>query len=252
MTAAGWASLRNELRNWSDSGLRLPIWWRDDDACQATAQLDRLRSLAREVSMPVHLAIVPAVAQPDLGAWLAGDPFRGVVHGWSHRNHAPAGEKASEFGRPRAEAAEEAARGLARLRDLYGDDVHPMFVPPWNRIADSLIPRLADCGYQALSTFGPRSKALAAPGLAAVNTHVDPVDWRGTRGLVDADTLRRRLVDHLRARRTGQADPREPLGLLTHHLMMDDATWAFCRDLLGELCAGPVTLYDIASGEDIP
>ena len=245
MTGADWAPLRRELAAFRADGLKLPLWWRDDDAIRATPELDRLARLAEDMQLPVHLAIVPARAQPDLGPALAGGPFRGVVHGWAHVNHAPPEMKSSEFGTSRADAAEEAARGLVHLRGLWGAAIHPMFVPPWNRIHADVVPGLADAGYRCLSTFGPRAAPLAAPGLAAINTHVDPVDWRGTRGLADPDRIVEQLAAHLQARRGGSADNDEPLGLLTHHLMMDDPTWAFCRELMAELQDGPVDRYDI-------
>lgn len=242
-----WAPLRRELRAWSGAGLRLPIWWRDDDATEPTPQLDRLRRLASDLGLPVHLAIIPAFAHPDLDVWLGGGPFRAVVHGWSHQDHALSGMKSAEFGRPRPEAAQEAARGLVRLRSLFGTNVHAMFVPPWNRIDAGLIPLLPPAGFHTLSSFGPRRSAVAAPGIISINAHVDPVDWHGTRGLAEPALILGRLVAHLQARRKGGADAQEPLGLLTHHLMMDDPTWEFCRGLLSELRDSYVDLYDIAN-----
>ena len=246
MTDGLWTPLRRELRTWVKIGLRLPVWWRDDDAIEPTPQLDRLRLLAEDFGLPVHLAIVPAHAKPELGPWLRDGPFRGVVHGWSHRNHAPPGTKSSEFGTPRADAVEDAAHALRHLRQLFDADVHPMFVPPWNRIDPGLLPGLPAVGYRAVSTFGPRKSAEATPGLAQINTHVDPVDWHGTRGLADPEKVLGKLVAHLQARRDRQADRTEPLGLLTHHLMMDHSTWDFCRGLLLELQEGPMERFDFA------
>ncbi len=197
--------------------------------------------------IPVHLAIIPAHAEESLGPILAGGRFRGVVHGWSHDNHAPPEQKSSEFGTFRADAKADAERGLERLRELFGDMIHPMFVPPWNRIDPGIVPTLPGAGFKALSTYGPRRTALPAPGLTAINTHIDPVDWRGSRGLVDPRSILEGLTIHLRARRNKEADPAEPLGLLTHHLMMDDSTWDFCRALMIELRAGPVDIFDIAT-----
>jgi hypothetical protein len=53
------------------------------------------------------------------------------------------------------------------------------------------------------------------------------------------------LIGHLRARRQAnaeptaagspRADPDEPSGLLTHHLVMDEAAWGFVSRLLATL-----------------
>lgn len=245
-----WSPLRAELRAFRADGLSLPVWWRDDDATGPTPQLDRLGRLADEIGLPVHLAVIPALAQPALAPLLYGGPFRGVVHGWSHANHAPSDRKRSEFGTARPGAAAEAAKALRHLRALAGTGIFPMFVPPWNRIHADLTGDLASLGYRSLSTFGPRAAPCAAPGLAAINTHVDPVDWRGTQGLADPASILDGLTRHLQARRTGQADRAEPLGLLTHHLMMDDPTWNFCHGLLTELLAGPAIPFDIATARE--
>lgn len=250
MNLGVWKPLRAELVALAAEGLRVPIWWRDDDATGPTPQLERLTRLASGMDLLVHLAVIPSSAEPALGPWLAGGPLRAVVHGWSHRNHAPNGTKSSEFGTPGPSASTDAARGLSHLRSLFGGNVHPMFVPPWNRIHPGVIAELPAAGYRAVSTYGPRPHVWAAPGLAAINTHVDPIDWRGTRGLADPQLLLDLLVQHLQARRAGEADAQEPLGLLTHHLVMDKATWDFARGLLQEFLDCPTGRFDIASGKD--
>jgi hypothetical protein len=39
------------------------------------------------------------------------------------------------------------------------------------------------------------------------------------------------LIGHLRARRLAEVDAEEPTGILTHHLVQDEATDAFLRRL---------------------
>ena len=70
-----------------------------------------------------------------------------------------------------------------------------------------------------------------------MNTHLDPIDWRGTRGLVAPDQLVARTVDLLRDRRLARADNAEPFGYLTHHLVHDDAIWDFTASLISRLLA---------------
>ena len=237
-----WSALDQELEAWQQAGLQLPLWWRDDDATEVTPQLQQLTETAQRLGLPVHLAIIPRDAQPELAAHMQNTTdLIPVVHGWAHKSHAPEGEKKAEFGahRPVQDMLGEAEAGLERLKSFFGSGLRPMFVPPWNRIAPEILPWMAGLGYCALSTFTPRSRTKAAPGLVQINTHLDPIDWKGSRGLAAEDEILARLVAHLEARRAGTQDRAEPLGLLTHHLVHDDQVWEFCETLLTRLLAGP-------------
>lgn len=238
-----WTPLREEFALWRQRALVLPFWWRDDDAVSPTAALDRLAALSDEVAVPVHLAIIPKHATEDLAQTLA-PPFIPVVHGWSHENQAPAGKKKSEFnGRPTDQAVADFKQAKARMDALFGARLAPMFVPPWNRIDPELYAHLPALGYDAVSTYNPRVAPEAAPGVAQINTHIDPIMWRGTRGLVAPERLVRQICGLLRKRRRGKTDNAEPLGYMTHHLVHDADIWAFTRQLLMEFREGPVQLY---------
>lgn len=245
--SALWSPLRDELTRWREAGLVLPVWWRDDDAVADTPALRRLSAMAAAAGLPVHVAVIPEGAGPSLAQAVAGaDNLIVLVHGLAHRNHAGTGEKKAEFGahRPLPALEADAQDGIKTLAALFGPALAPVFVPPWNRIAPALLPRLPALGYRAVSTFGPRASARAAPGLRQVNTHVDPIDWRGTRGLADPGMVIARLVAHLQDRREGRADSAEPLGLLTHHLVHDAEIWSFCEDLAAVLSDGPIRAWN--------
>ena len=232
-----WEKLEREVQQWQALDLRLPLWWRDDDAIAPTPQLDRLRLASEQAGVPVHLAIIPAQATAALADVTQANAHAliPVVHGWSHTNHAPEGKNRSEFGTDRPGAQTDAARALARMHAMFGAQVQPIFVPPWNRVHPNLMQRLPALGYRAVSTFTPRRAANPVPGLLQINTHLDPVDWHGTRGLADPDGLIAGLCKQLEARRLGSADASEPFGLLTHHLIHDEDVWSFCRNVLEAL-----------------
>lgn len=237
-----WTPLETELDRWQAQGRTLAVWWRDDDAVTRTPALDRLSRLAQALGLPVHLAVIPADADAALADRVANAAnLIALVHGWAHRNHAPATRKKAEFGadRPLEAMLDEAAAALARLSDLFGGQLAPVFVPPWNRIDPNVIRGLPGLGFAALSTFTPRTSPEAAPGLVTINTHLDPIDWKGGRGLIPADRLIAQVAAQLADRRTGRADNGEPYGILTHHLVHDDAIWTFTEDLLRRLLAGP-------------
>lgn len=242
-----WDALRDELALWRREGLVLPFWWRDDDAVAETEALVRLGALADRLDMSVHLAVIPSPAVAFGGAH-----FRMMVHGWSHTNHAPASEKKAEFRahRPLAARLSEARAGLARIEALFGTDACAVFVPPWNRVDEDMEHGLAEIGYRGLSAFGPRA-GRAVDGLVRVNTHLDPIDWRGTRSLVAADRLVAQVVRDLGDRRAGRVDASEPYGVLTHHLVHDEAIWDFAARLLAILLDGGARPLDFTR-EELP
>lgn len=244
-----WSGLDRELEHWQESGLTLPLWWRDDDAMSQSSELDKLAELSTSLDLPVHLAVIPQGATPDLARFVAGNPqLIPVVHGWAHQNHAPAGEKKAEFGahRPLEELLDDAERGLTALQEMFGSSLRPMFVPPWNRVSPEMLTWLAGAGYTAVSTFTPRKAAKPAPGLLRVNTHLDPIDWKGGRRLLPPDQLTAQVARQLRDRRLGDTDNTEPYGLLTHHLVHDEAVWSFTAALAKRLLDGPAEawIYD--------
>jgi hypothetical protein len=247
-----WPDLMAEFDCWEEAGKVATLWWRDDDAVAPTARLGRLLSIAPGV--PVSLAVIPADAQQELAQWLAqylqSAPKASVAvlqHGWRHLNHSGVGKK-SEFpgGRPRPEVAYELAAGRGRLSDLFGTRAQPVLVPPWNRFDDSLLSLLAHCGLTGISRARPRSasrRAPGAPGVIEVNIHVDLIDWKGSRGFVGEEAALGGLVQHLQARRLCAVCADEPTGILTHHLIQDEATDAFLDRLTAVSLAHPAVLW---------
>jgi hypothetical protein len=170
-----------------------------------------------------------------------------LQHGFGHVNHEieiQAGERKvrpAECGaaRPPVAVLGEASRGAARLREAFGRRFLSVFVPPWNRIAASVVAGLPAAGFRALSTFRPRPATEAVPGLLQVNCHADPILWREGRRFAGAADVLRALQVHLAARRQAEVDPAEPTGLLTHHQAMPEPCWAFLEELLARLQRHP-------------
>ncbi|MBL4768962.1 MAG: polysaccharide deacetylase family protein [Rhodobacteraceae bacterium] len=242
---ADWTALDAELAAWDQASLTLPLWWRDDDAVEATPALDQLSEMAGRLGVPVHLAIIPAYVQKSLVTAIAARPLSPMVHGWSHHNHAPEGQKRSEYPdrRPLEERVDEVTESLAILTGLFGDALCPVFVPPWNRITPDLVAELPAIGFTGLSTFTPRDSATAAPGLTRINTHLDPIAWQDRKSLIDPDMLISQVARQLADRRTGVADNAEPYGILTHHLVHDSGIWAFTEQLISRLMRGPAIAW---------
>jgi hypothetical protein len=232
--SGAWNRFFDELDRWRDIGRPVDFWWRDDDATSLTDGLRQLIRLSRSEGAPLALAVIPQGALP----WMLADGLDGVAilqHGVSHRNGAGEGARKSEFpaGEPVASALNRLASGRERLEQVFGEHFLPVLVPPWNRISQpDLVAALDGAGFHGLSRFGARSLPAAASGLVQVNTHVDLIDWQGTRGFAGEDVVLGLAVRHLQARREARVDPDEPTGWLTHHAVHDAATWRFMQRLL--------------------
>jgi hypothetical protein len=234
----GWRAIDEELARWREAGREPVLWWRDDDAADATPALDRLLDLQRVVRVPLALAIVPANATPALADRLAHTPGVDLLqHGYAHTNHAPASDKKMELGlhRPVMFVLGELGTGRMALERLFGNRVLPVLVPPWNRIAPALVPTLPEVGYRGLSTFGIRRRAHPVSGLLQVNTHVDLIDWQSRR-FVGEDAALAAVEQALVASRTGTD---EPVGILSHHLAMDEGAWDFLSSLWVRISSMP-------------
>ncbi|MDR6874417.1 hypothetical protein J2Y55_005451 [Bosea sp. BE125] len=240
MSDTSLGELLAELDRWRETGRRLRLWLRDDDAVAPSPALDRLAGLSERFALPVLLAIIPMQAEPALVAALRAAPsLLPCQHGCRHQNHAAAGMKKSEFGagRPRAEAAADIAAGRQRLGELLGASVLPVFVPPWNRIASDLAQALPEFGFAGLSCF--RGFGLGGDGPALVNSDIDVMDWHGGRIGRSLQALALEIRDQLAARRR-LPEGTDTLGLLLHHRDHDETAWAALQTLLATLTAHPV------------
>lgn len=246
--AGGWAALDGELDAWQAAGRPARFWWRDDDAVAPGPALDRLLNRARHHRLPLALAVIPATATEALARRLDAEPpaLRVLLHGWSHQNHARPDKKKSELacGRPLDEMLADLARGRDRLTRLFASRCLAVLTPPWNRLPVPLIQRLPEIGINGLSRFKPRKRPMPAANVMEINTHVDPIDWRGSGGFVGEDAALAAITRHLSARRAGLADPDEPTGLLTHHLVHSPALDAFLDRLSARLASHPAAVWD--------
>jgi hypothetical protein len=234
-----WRSFDDEVARWRDQGRTVELWWRDDDAVDATPALDRLLALHRQIAVPLALAVVPARATAALAARLADESAVDVLqHGYAHVNHATPAEKKIELGshRPAMLVLGELGTGWLALERMFAGRALAVLVPPWNRIAPTLVPALPEIGFTGLSTFGARRRAAPVRGLSQANTHVDLVDWRGGRGFVGAAAAVAAFVQALSHART---EAGEPVGLLSHHLAMDGGAWDFLMSFWGRAAIMP-------------
>lgn len=224
---SSWHTLAEEAARWRDAGRVAELWWRDDDAADAGAALDRLLALHHQTAAPLSLAIVPARATQALADRLAAETGVDLLqHGYAHLNHATPHEKKIELGahRPAMVVLGELGAGWLAMERLFGVRARAVMVPPWNRIAPALVPALPEIGFRGLSTFGVRRRAEPVKGVTQINAHVDLIDWNGSRRFIGEERALGALVDALRRARTAS---QEPIGVLSHHLAMDGQAWDF-------------------------
>jgi nucleotide-binding universal stress UspA family protein len=194
----------------------LELWWRDDDAGRDHPALARLLELSARHAAPLSLAVVPDWLEPAATARIAAAPAATVMqHGVAHKDHALPCERRIELGGsadpeklgPAIEAGRE------RLAATFSRAFLPVMVPPWNRIAAAFAGRLPAWGFEGFS--GLRGGGPTLPdGLARLDVHLDAVHWRERRCLTFEELLER-LAAELRAGVEG------PVGLLSHHLVID-------------------------------
>ena len=114
MTEPGWQVLMEELAIWAEEERIATFWWRDDDASQPSAALERLLGLQSRYRVPLALAVIPKQLDAALALLVrAGEGVCVLQHGFAHRNHAGAGEKSMELSLHRPQ---EAGAGRASLR----------------------------------------------------------------------------------------------------------------------------------------
>ena len=217
-----WEAVDAELDAWKRARRVCTFWWRDDDAVDVTPRLEAFLTLACRHDVPVALSVIPSRFSDCLVGRLKPERHVDVlVHGHAHVNHASAGPPKREYcGRRRLPEMERELRtSLEMISQGFGRQALPVLVPPWNRIPPRLVSRIAGLGYRGLSTWKPRRPGPPPPGLRIINTHLDPIDWRGGRAPKNEQAFASELLRRLRWRRAHPERAKEPLGLLTHHLL---------------------------------
>jgi hypothetical protein len=230
-------SLWLEAGLWRRAGRTARLWWRDDDAAGGSARLDRLLQLSWDRGVPLTLAVVPAGDMVSLGARLANTTLVSVAqHGVDHQNRR-SGPAAGEFPHDWTQGDLEIAlrRGWSLIQGL--PRAAAIYVPPWNDAHPALEAALVACGYAGWSVNGEMAPRGADPGgrLPRVDAHLDLMRWRGGARFRGRRRFLKGFAAALRRRRkAGLWDA--PIGLLTHHLAHDEASWAFLQSFLRWTC----------------
>jgi hypothetical protein len=227
--------LADELVAWQASGRVASFWWRDDDAGAGTPALARLVALSAETRVPVGLAAIPKLIESSLPPAVAGQPTVWLLqHGFAHIDHAKGlGEGAWELGphRPPEIVLAELDAGREIMQGLFGDRFLPVIAAPWNHIDPRLMPGLLARGFVGVSSYGERPLFPPLPGFVEANIHFDPSKWKAGARFRGETAALEMILGHLRRRRSGEAEPEEPTGIVSHHAALDEASWDFLARL---------------------
>lgn len=222
--------LGTELALWAKAGRKPVLWWRDDDARAATGALEQLLALSRRHEAPLTLAAIAGPSLPLLVGRAETEPqVELAVHGFKHVNRQPQGQGFGEIiDSDDIDWIRAQLRATVKLFQSAG--VAPtLFVPPWNNLKPQLLEALPGSAITVVSGFD--QDGGECDGVTRLDTHLDVLRWKGGarfRGTWRFLSRMRRLM--IQRRKAGQWD--KPIGLLTHHLDHDKATWLFLERFL--------------------
>lgn len=211
-----------ELARWRRLGVRPRLWWRDDDAQAPSPALDRLLALAGQ--RPLALAVIPSGPLEPLAERLKGARNVSIgQHGVDHRNRRPEGVTPSEYALP--PYVEEIATRVSAARErMVEAGLSPCFyTPPWNAVDSGLPQALARMGMPVLSAG---ETCIVRTDIAYLPAEIDVLAWKGEARFKGEMRVMSALGRALAARRRA-GELHKPIGLLTHHLDHDEATWTF-------------------------
>ena len=220
--------LDHELARWHAAD-RIPrFWWRDDDAREPSAALDRLLRLAD--GLPLSLSVIPDKPLQRLAAHLSN--VSGITvgqHGIDHVNRRAEGERAGEF--PPDMSVSVMAKSIAYGRQrMMNSGLAPVYyTPPWNHVDDALPEAVALAGFERFSAWN--SAQIKLGGLRRLDAHVDLLRWKDGAQFRGRSRFLGDLLEQLVRRRRANMMSL-PIGILTHHLDHDEAAWAFLGEFL--------------------
>lgn len=135
----------------------IQVFFRDDDAGWANERLYSLLDVFAKAAMPIDLAIIPGASDQALADELLARKQQSACiglhqHGYTHTNHELVGRKC-EFGhhRSKTQQFDDLRQGQTILTDLLGNQLDPIFTPPWNRCTQDTADCLEDLDFQILS-----------------------------------------------------------------------------------------------------
>ena len=210
--------------------------FRSDDVDEDEEFLRRLLRIFTSRKIPLILGVIPARLTALATALLLEKQrdFPGLIeltqHGWQHVNH-EVSERKCEFGSSRnfAEQLADIQRGQMRMNEVFGEQWFPAFIPPWNRCTAQTCQVLNQLGFRVLSKL--HGKLSSSPDFQGreISVTLDIFTWKNGARLKPAEEIFAEL--------SNQIEHSNPIGIMLHHKVMNDKSFAFLESLLIELSA---------------
>lgn len=239
MSANQYPDLDHELDLWKHEGKTARIWWRDDDAVARTDALEALSALSEGFNVPVLLAVIPRYLDASLVNFVNEKPNLSVgVHGYAHKDHSTPDQKKTELtlnlpARTLEMVLGELEDAKKIIANKFGPRASQILVPPWNRIDTIIADQLKRADFKILSGF--TQKALEAD-IKQLNCHLDLMHWKPERKGKQSDEVIAELALRLREAR---GHGFKPIGILSHHLVHDEAAWNASKTLMEIIHSNP-------------
>lgn len=235
------AGLKPGLEQRQDGGKPLHVFFRDDDVDEDEASLRRLLKLFLDREVPVNLGVIPGRLTGQAISMLARQSnslprsIELCQHGWKHINHEKSGRKC-EFGVSRTfpEQLQDVASGQAKMKEAFGDNFYPAFIPPWNRCTEETYRVLDRLGFLMLSQLQSDSP-VAGYKFRQCPVTLDLYRWRGGARLRPPEEIVRDLDLQIRRR--------DAVGIMLHHKVMNDESFLFLDSLIRTLSRYPVIRF---------
>ena len=228
--------LRSLLERSSADGKLVEIFFRDDDVDEDEESLRQLLEIFTSRKIPLILGVLPAKLTASATALLLKTQrdFPGLIeltqHGWQHVNH-EVSERKCEFGSSRnfAEQVTDIQRGQTRMNEAFGAQWFLAFIPPWNRCTAQTCQALNQLGFRVLSKLRGKAAPVTDFQGQEISVTLDIFTWKNGAMLKPAEEIFAELANQIKHG--------EPLGIMLHHKVMNDQSFAFLESLLIELSA---------------
>lgn len=211
---------------------KIKLFFRADDIGVPSKNFTAMAELFQSYNMPLLLAVVPC--------WLTAPRFTSLKrstqnapelffwhqHGWAHKNHEAQGKK-HEFGhsRPKSSVEHDITKGKERLTTILGEQLSPIFTPPWNRCTSETMDLLVKHGFKVLSR-SKNANPLSPKKLPDLQINID----LHTRKETDQLTAFTHLIAEIQQ---GASDGY--CGIMLHHQLMNDVAFRVLEILIQTL-----------------
>ena len=217
------------------------IFFRDDDVDADEETLWHLLKPFLFRGVPINLEIIPSKLTNSTAKLLRQHQrsYPKLIelnqHGWQHTNHEIEGRKC-EFGVSRSftQQFDDIANGKTKLDEIFGDQWHQVFTPPWNRCTKDTLQALDEIGFKVFSKDHSKQQ-ITDYGFTEISTTLDLYRWKPQTAMKPPAMI----VNELRL----QIFELDTVGILLHHKVMDAAAFSFLDALLDELHRHPVVRF---------